>query len=199
MKPHSMAASAAKHPGRVRAVPNRHGRQDQYITRDPDPAHRTMPDSLSAGILLYRRTAGGLRLLLAHPGGPYYVNRDVGAWSIPKGLVAPGEELEAAARREFQEELGWSPAGGLLPLGEVRLRSGKRVVGFAMCAVESEADMLAKFAPGTFTMEWPPQSGRTAAFPEVDRVAFFTVDEARRKLNPAQAALVDRLVATVGD
>jgi predicted NUDIX family NTP pyrophosphohydrolase len=154
-----------------------------------EPTH----GNVSAGILLYRSTADGLRVLLAHPGGPFFAKKDEGAWSIPKGLIEPGEDPAAAALREFQEELGWRPAGNLHPLGEVRLKSGKRVIAFALASDESEATMLPQFSPGLFQMEWPPRSGRSAEFPEVDRIAFFTADEAARKLNPAQAALLDRL------
>ncbi|RIK81711.1 MAG: hypothetical protein DCC67_07915 [Planctomycetota bacterium] len=159
------------------------------------PRRRDAPASVSAGILLYRRGVEGLRVLLAHPGGPYFINKDEGAWTIPKGLVEPGEDLQAAARREFAEELGWAAAGELRGLGEVTLRSGKRVVAYGLQTIESEKRLLESFAPGAFTIEWPPRSGRVVSFPEVDRVAFFSLDEARSKLNPAQAPLLDRLSA----
>ncbi|MCC6493736.1 MAG: NUDIX domain-containing protein [Pirellulales bacterium] len=149
--------------------------------------------TLSAGILLYRDASAGLRVLLGHPGGPFFRNKDQGAWSIPKGLVEPGEAADRAARREFEEELGWPPRGPLQPLGEVVLRSGKRLCAFALRSQEAEEALLARFQPGAFTMEWPPKSGRRAAFPEIDRIAFFSIDEARWKMNPAQAALLDRL------
>jgi predicted NUDIX family NTP pyrophosphohydrolase len=123
-----------------------------------------VPHPTSAGVLLFRQAPGTLRVLLAHPGGPYFSNKDAGAWSIPKGLVNPDENLADAARREFEEELGWRPDGELLPLGEVRLRSGKRLVAFALHCDDSEETLLAKFRPGTFTMEWPPRSGRTSEF-----------------------------------
>jgi predicted NUDIX family NTP pyrophosphohydrolase len=153
---------------------------------------------MSAGILLYRSTAEGVRMLLAHPGGPFFAKKDDGAWSIPKGLLEADEDPAAAAVREFEEELGWRPAGEVQPLGEVRLKSGKRVIAFALASDEPEAAMLARFSPGMFQMEWPPRSGRSAEFPEVDRIAFFSLDEAARKLNPAQAPLIERLKDLLG-
>jgi predicted NUDIX family NTP pyrophosphohydrolase len=158
---------------------------------------RPVPHPTSAGVLLFRQAPGTLRVLLAHPGGPYFSNKDAGAWSIPKGLVNPDENLADAARREFEEELGWRPDGELLPLGEVRLRSGKRLVAFALHCDDSEETLLAKFRPGTFTMEWPPRSGRTSEFPEIDRLAFFSLDEAKEKMNDRQAPLLDRLVESL--
>lgn len=125
-----------------------------------------------------------------HPGGPLWARRDAGAWSIPKGEVDPGEDELAAARREFAEELGSPPpGGGPADLGEVRLKSGKRVRAWAL---EGDLDAGA-IVSGTFEMQWPPRSGRTATFAEVDRAEWFGFDAARGKLNPAQAAFVDRL------
>ena len=147
---------------------------------------------VSAGILLYRHNDGRLEVLLAHPGGPFWSAKDVGAWSLPKGEPEPGEEPLAAARREFEEEIGQPLIdGAVLPLGDVKLRSGKVVSGWA---VEGDLD------PGTqrsieTEVEWPPRSGRRMAIPEVDRVEWFDPDEARRRLNPAQAEFVDRLVS----
>ncbi|HEX4691300.1 MAG TPA: NUDIX domain-containing protein [Solirubrobacteraceae bacterium] len=145
----------------------------------------------SAGILLYRRSAGPLELLLVHPGGPYWARKDDGAWSIPKGEHADGEDALDCARREFEEETGTvPPVGALVPLGEVRQRSGKRVSAWA-----AEGDLDADAVrSNTFTVEWPPRSGRTQEFPEVDRAGWFAPDDARRALVPAQAAFVDRLV-----
>jgi predicted NUDIX family NTP pyrophosphohydrolase len=160
-------------------------------TKDNSSARST---PISAGILLYQSSPEGLQVLLAHPGGPCFANKDAGAWSIPKGLVNAEEELADAARREFEEELGWRPEGELQPLGEVRLKSGKWVIAFALQSNDAQADLLAKFSPGAFTMEWPPRSGRRAEFPEVDRIEFFTIDGAREKINAAQAALLDRLL-----
>jgi predicted NUDIX family NTP pyrophosphohydrolase len=159
------------------------------------PGHNRRP--LSAGILLYRIDGTTLEVLLARPGGPFFSNKDVGAWTIPKGLVECGEDLADAARREFDEEVGWRPTGDLEPLGEVLLKSGKRVVGFALRTDEPPADVLARFAPGHFTMEWPPRSGRVEEFPEIDRIAFFPLVAAREKVNPAQAAFLDRLAANL--
>jgi predicted NUDIX family NTP pyrophosphohydrolase len=147
----------------------------------------------SAGILLHRRSAGGgLELLLVHPGGPYWARKDAGAWSIPKGEHADGEDPLACARREFEEETGTALApGGLVALGEVRMRSGKRISAWA-----AEGDLDADAVrSNTFTLEWPPRSGRTQAFPEVDRAAWFTAEDARVRLVPAQVAFVDRLLA----
>jgi predicted NUDIX family NTP pyrophosphohydrolase len=161
------------------------------------------PRQLSAGILLYRETRetdDSLRVLLAHPGGPYFTNqdgsskKDAGAWTIPKGLVEPAEESERAARREFEEEVGWRPAGELQPLGEIRLKSGKRVIAFALAYHAAEEELLAKFTPGRFTMEWPPHSGKFSEFPEVDRIEFFSLSTAREKINERQAPLLDRFV-----
>ena len=151
-----------------------------------------MPE-ISAGILLFRETSTGPRILLAHPGGPFFATKDDGAWTIPKGLIIADEEPAAAARREFAEEVGWLPAGELHPLGSVKLRSGKVVHGFALQSTETEADMIARFAPGAFTMEWPPHSDRMAEFPECDRIQFFSLDEARARINPAQLPFLDRL------
>ena len=148
---------------------------------------------LSAGILLYRLLPGGVRVMLAHPGGPFFAKKDHGAWTIPKGLLNPGEAVEAAARREFAEEVGWQPLGKLLPIGEIALPSGKRVIGFALQSEESEAAVLARFAPGTFAMPWPPRSGQLAQFPEVDRVEFFSKSEAAARIHPAQAKFLERL------
>jgi predicted NUDIX family NTP pyrophosphohydrolase len=144
----------------------------------------------SAGILLYRHGDEGLEVLLVHPGGPFFARRDAGAWSIPKGLYEPGEEPLACARREFAEELGSAcPDGPALELGEVRQRNGKRVTAWA---VQGDLDATA-ITSNSFELEWPPRSGRTQEFPEVDRAAWFTLDEAREKLIAAQAAFLDRL------
>jgi predicted NUDIX family NTP pyrophosphohydrolase len=149
--------------------------------------------TLSAGIMLYRLAPGGVRVMLAHPGGPYFANKDEGAWTIPKGLVNPGEALAAAAQREFAEEVGWQPVGELIPIGEVTLPSRKRVIGFAMRTDESEMAILTRFAPGTFAMPWPPRSGQLADFPEIDRVEFFSISDAASRIHPAQVRFLDRL------
>jgi predicted NUDIX family NTP pyrophosphohydrolase len=145
----------------------------------------------SAGILLFRRAGAAVEVLIVHPGGPLWARRDDGAWSIPKGECDPGEEPLAAARREFAEEIGSpAPAGEPLALGEVRLKSGKRVIAWAL---EGDLDAAA-IRSNTFTMQWPPRSGRTQAFPEVDRGGWFDPARARVKLNPTQAEFIDRLV-----
>jgi predicted NUDIX family NTP pyrophosphohydrolase len=143
----------------------------------------------SAGILLYRRAATGTEVLLGHPGGPFWQGKDVGAWMVPKGGIAPGEDAEQAARREFEEELGASAAGELQPLGTIRQRGGKWVDAFAL---EGDFDPAA-LRSITFEMEWPPRSGRMASFPELDRVAWFTLGEARRYVLASQCAFLDRL------
>lgn len=153
-----------------------------------------MAAQLSAGILGYRWRGETLEVLIAHPGGPFWANRDEGAWSLPKGLVDDGEDLKEAAVREFAEETGCivDPAT-VWSLGEVTLRSGKRVVGFA---VETDCDPELSVS-NTFEVEWPPRSGVLRSFPEIDRIEWVAPEEAKRKLNPAQAPMVDRCVATL--
>ncbi|HVH00659.1 MAG TPA: NUDIX domain-containing protein [Miltoncostaeaceae bacterium] len=149
----------------------------------------------SAGLLLYRVRDGALEVLLGHMGGPFWARRDAGAWSIPKGELADGEEALAGAYREFAEELGHpAPDGEAVPLGEVRQRGGKRVVAFAL---EGDFDPAA-LDPGTFEMEWPPRSGRRQRFPEIDRVAWLGLEDARRLVVRAQAELIDRLAGAGG-
>jgi predicted NUDIX family NTP pyrophosphohydrolase len=143
----------------------------------------------SAGILMYKRERGQLRVLLAHPGGPFWHARDDGAWQIPKGGAEPGETAEDTARREFEEELGSPPVGSLQPLGRLRQRGGKWVEAFAL---EGDFDPARLFS-ATCRVEWPPRSGRFAAFPEVDQAIWFTLDDARRKILPSQEPLLDRL------
>jgi predicted NUDIX family NTP pyrophosphohydrolase len=144
---------------------------------------------VSAGLLLFRRTPAGVELLLVHPGGPLWAKKDLGAWSIPKGEVEEGEELLAAARREFAEELGFAPSGEFLSLGSIKQKGGKTVHAWA---VEGDCD------PGTcrsntFKMRWPPRSQNWVEFPEVDRAAFFSLAVAREKINAGQAPLLDQL------
>jgi predicted NUDIX family NTP pyrophosphohydrolase len=149
----------------------------------------------SAGILLYRIAGGGPEVLLVHPGGPFWARKDAGSWSIPKGEYGDGEEPQACALREFEEETGVGlPPGELLELGSVKQKGGKVVTAWA-----AEGDLDAdSVRSNTFTMEWPPRSGRTAEFPEIDRAGWFGVEEAREKLVAAQAELVDRLVERLG-
>lgn len=147
----------------------------------------------SAGLLLYRRAAGGVEVFLAHPGGPFWKHKDAGAWSIPKGEVGEGEEPLACARREFEEETGIRPEGPFLPLGDVRQKAGKRVRAWAW---EGDADP-ARVTSNEVRTEWPRGSGRWLTFPEVDRCAWFDPAAAREKINPAQAELIDRLLAAL--
>jgi predicted NUDIX family NTP pyrophosphohydrolase len=145
----------------------------------------------SAGILLFRRADAAVEVLIVHPGGPLWARRDDGAWSLPKGEYEPGEQPLDAARREFEEEIGVPPPDGeALELGEVRLKSGKRVVAWAL---EGDVDATA-IRSNTFAMPWPARSGRIQEFPEVDRGDWFTPAQARVKLNPAQVEFVDRLL-----
>jgi predicted NUDIX family NTP pyrophosphohydrolase len=144
----------------------------------------------SAGILLHRGTGTDLEVLLVHPGGPFWAKRDEGAWSIPKGEHGPDEDAVLAARREFAEELGSEPPEGqLTDLGEVRQKSGKIVCAWALAGDLDAAAIVSN----TFTMQWPPKSGQMREFPEVDRAEWFGLQQARIKINPAQAALLDRL------
>jgi predicted NUDIX family NTP pyrophosphohydrolase len=146
----------------------------------------------SAGILLHRHRDGALEVLLVHPGGPFWAKKDAGAWSIPKGEYEDGEDARACALREFAEELGSAPPDGeLVDLGEIRQRGGKVVTAWAL-AGDADADAIHS---NTFSMEWPPRSGTMREFPEVDRAAWFSLDEARERILPAQAPLLDRVAA----
>ena len=144
---------------------------------------------VSAGLLMYRRRGGALEVLLVHPGGPFWSNKDLGAWTIPKGEVAEGEDEVTTARREFQEETGLQPQGALRPLGSVKQKGGKVVHAWAF---EGDADAAA-IRSNTYSVEWPPRSGQWRTFPEVDRAEWFPLDEARRRINAAQAGLIDTL------
>jgi len=150
-----------------------------------------MAPRTSAGILLFRPRNGRLEVLLAHPGGPFFANRDVGHWTIPKGEADGDEELTAVARREFEEETGHpAPDGDALDLGSIVQKGGKVV--FA-CALEGDLDPETA-ASNTFEMVWPPGSGSVRTFPEIDRVEWFDIDEAKRRVKPTQIPLIDRLV-----
>ena len=152
-----------------------------------------MPATASSGILLHRLRDGAREVLLVHPGGPFWARRDAGAWTIPKGECEPGEDPRECALREFEEELGL-PApdrAALTELGAVRQRGGKLVTAFAAAGDLDPAAVRSN----TFTIEWPPRSGRTQEFPEVDRAQWFPLPEARERINPAQAELLDRLAA----
>lgn len=145
----------------------------------------------AAGILLYRTGARGVDVLLAHPGGPLWAKKDFGAWTIPKGQFNDGEAPLDAARREFEEEMGSAPSGEFAPLGTIKQASGKVVHAFAAC---SDFD-VATVKSNLFEMEWPPKSGRRAEFPEVDRAAWFPLEEARQKILKGQEPFLDRLLA----
>jgi predicted NUDIX family NTP pyrophosphohydrolase len=148
---------------------------------------------MSAGLLLFRPGPDGVEVLLGHMGGPFWARKDDGAWSIPKGEHGPDEDAEHAAVREFTEELGSPPpAGTLHPLGTVAQRSGRKEITVFALAADFDADDI---HPGTFELEWPPKSGKTRSFPEIDRAGWFDAETARRKLVPAQAEFVDRLLA----
>jgi len=143
----------------------------------------------SAGLLLFRRRNHEVEVLLVHPGGPLWAKKDEGAWSIPKGEIDAGEEPLAAARREFEEELGFPVSGNFVELPPIRQAGGKVVYAWA---VESDFDPTT-LTSGPFTMEWPPRSGHQQQFPEVDRAEWFTIDDAKRKINRAQIALLDHV------
>jgi predicted NUDIX family NTP pyrophosphohydrolase len=149
----------------------------------------------SAGILLYRHGADGPEVLLVHPGGPFWAKKDRGAWSIPKGEYEDGEDPQTCALREFEEETGTAPpAGALIELGEVRQKNGKRVTAWA---AEGDLDVDA-VRSNTFTMQWPPRSGRMQEFPEIDRAAWFSLGEALEKLIPAQVEFLGRMTERLG-
>lgn len=148
---------------------------------------------ISAGLLAFRRRSE-LEVLLAHPGGPFWAKKDDGAWTIPKGLLEPGDDLVAAARREFSEETGLTASGDLIALEPVNQKSGKVAHAFAF-----EADFdLAGFASNSFEIEWPPKSGRRQSFPEIDRVAYFTLDLATTKIIAYQQPLLRELEERLG-
>jgi predicted NUDIX family NTP pyrophosphohydrolase len=143
---------------------------------------------------MFRVKNNKLELLLAHPGGPFFAKKDDGAWTIPKGEAAPGEDLLARAQIEFEEELGIKPSGNWIELGSIKQRGGKTVHAWAF-----EGDLLESFKlkSNSFQMEWPPRSGKLKEFPEIDRAEFFAEEIARQKLNPAQTPLLDRLRAAL--
>jgi predicted NUDIX family NTP pyrophosphohydrolase len=148
---------------------------------------------LSAGLLMFRFREGMLQVFLAHPGGPFFTRKDEGAWTIPKGEAEPGEDLLETAKREFEEETGIMPTGPFIPLSPVKQKGGKIVHAWAFENDWKEKDVVSN----TFSMEWPPKSGRQAEFPEIDRAEFFDVREAKRKVKAAQDALIDELERVV--
>jgi predicted NUDIX family NTP pyrophosphohydrolase len=143
----------------------------------------------SAGLVMHRRRGGGREVLLVHPGGPFWAKKDLGAWTIPKGELAEGEDELTTARREFEEETGLRPEGPFHPLGSVKQKAGKLVHAWAF---EGDCDPAA-IRSNTVRVQWPPGSGQWRTFPEVDRAEWFDLAEARRRINPAQAALLDAL------
>ena len=154
---------------------------------------RSTRPNLSAGLLLFRRSEAGLELFIAHPGGPFWKDRDAGAWTIPKGIVESGEDFLDAARREFEEETGIHPVGPFIPLGSIRQKAGKTIHAWAW---EGDAD-ASTVVSNTMRTEWPRGSGRWMEFPEVDRCAWFVPAMAKTKMNQAQAELIDRLEAAL--
>jgi len=149
---------------------------------------------ISAGLLMYRTRGGLVEVLLAHPGGPFFATKDRGAWSIPKGLIGEGEDALEAARREFREETGQVAHGPFIELTPVRQKGGKTVRAWAC---EGDCDPAA-IVSNTFTLEWPPGSGRLGTYPEIDRAGFFALEDARDRLNPAQAPWLDELARRLG-
>jgi len=138
---------------------------------------------------MYRERGGRLEVLLVHPGGPFWAKKDLGAWSLPKGEVGPEDDGLATARREFEEETGIRPSGEFIPLGTVAQKGGKTIEAWAF---QGDCDPRT-FRSNTFTMEWPPRSGKRREFPEVDRAEFFAIEAAKRQINPAQTALLEKL------
>ena len=149
---------------------------------------------ISAGVLLYRRRPAGVEVMLVHPGGPFWARKDAGAWSIPKGLANEGEDLLAAAKREFQEETGMAIEGECFDLGQHRQPGGKTIAAFAHAGDFDPASLTSN----TFSLEWPPHSGRMAEFPEVDRAAWYSIDEATEKISKGQRPIIAALAERVG-
>jgi predicted NUDIX family NTP pyrophosphohydrolase len=177
--------NARKTRPRISAAQHRHF----SIHRRPAAVYLRPMSKVSAGLLMYRVREGELEVLLAHPGGPFWINRDAGAWTIPKGEIQEDEEPLAAARREFEEEIGLQPQGEFIALQPITQKSGKLVHAWAF---EGECDTTC-IRSNTFQMEWPPRSGKFQAWPEVDRACFFRIKEAKEKINPAQVAFLQEL------
>ena len=151
---------------------------------------------LSAGLLLFRRISGQLEVFLVHPGGPFWAKKDAGAWSIPKGEYSLGDDALAAARREFQEETGFQPPPAEpIPLGVIKQAGGKLVTAWAIECDAASNIAAASIRSNTFSMEWPPRSGKLAEFPEVDRAAWFPLETAREKILASQQEFLSRLTA----
>jgi predicted NUDIX family NTP pyrophosphohydrolase len=144
---------------------------------------------ISAGLLMYRMKKQSLEVFLVHPGGPFWVKKDIGAWSIPKGLLNPNEDPLEAAQREFEEETGFSISGHFIPLSPVKVKSGKVIKAWAL---EGDCDP-SEVRSNTFSMEWPPRSGKQQKFPEIDCAAWFGIEEAKKRINPGQRGLLEEL------
>ena len=145
----------------------------------------------SAGLLMYKFDNNKeLKVLLAHPGGPFFKNKDEGHWSIPKGLIEDNEDIFKAAKREFEEEVGFAPKGEFIPLDSIKQKSGKIVYAWAF-----EGDMKEFKTKSFFDMEWPPRSGKKQRFPEMDKAEFFSIEEAKKKIMPEQLEFIERLKA----
>ena len=149
----------------------------------------------SAGLLLFRRTGQRIEVVLGHPGGPFWQNKDIGAWGIPKGMIAPGEDPLAAAKREFAEETGYKPRGESFSLGEAK-QPGAKIVH--IWAIEGDWD-AGDLRSNQFEMEWPPRSGRLQKFPELDRAAWFSIAQARKRILRGRAVFLERLIDALGD
>jgi len=155
-----------------------------------DFAYEEKMPRVSAGLLTFKRLGDELQVFLVHPGGPFWRNKDLGSWTVPKGEVRDHEDALCCARREFKEETGHEATGDFIGLGEVRQAGGKVIKAWAV-----EGDCSEEIRSNTFSMEWPPKSGRRQEFAEVDRAAWFSVNEARERMNQAQTLFLDRLVA----
>ncbi len=145
----------------------------------------------SAGLIMYIYKNSNLKIFLVHPGGPYFEKKDDGSWSIPKGLIEDNEEKLATAIREFEEETGLKPSGDFITLGEITMKSGKVIYAWAF---EGKEDGEFLYKSNLFEMEWPPKSGKREKFPEADKFEFFSIDEAKKKINSSQIPLIDNLV-----
>ncbi|HEY2124167.1 MAG TPA: NUDIX domain-containing protein [Chthoniobacterales bacterium] len=152
---------------------------------------KSTSERVSAGILMYHKSEQGLEVLLVHPGGPFFVHKDEGFWSIPKGEAASGEDLLSRAQIEFEEEVGTPASGPWIPIGTIRQKGGKLVHGWAC---QGSLPELFQHRSNTFEMEWPPHSGKRQSFPEVDQARFFSLEAARRKIKPTQVPFLDRLM-----
>ncbi len=150
-----------------------------------------MPKYISAGLLMFTRSGGNLKVFLVHPGGPFFKKKDEGYWSIPKGLQEDGEDLLAAAKREFEEETGIIPEPEYIPLGEIEQKNNKKVYAWAF---EGKPEAPSEIKCNTFEMEWPPKSGKKQSFPEVDRGAYFSLEMAKVKINKSQIEFITRLL-----